>query len=206
MTQRRKFLTFPILASKLSGVERGTLPQTVLPSLDDLLEMSPHELRAVDIAAMNLACAVELPGSESVDNRSCLATLEQWTATIARYTRNCLPDYDADPAYCHHHPGFFRFLCIVTMLKHPNGLRCGYQPTAIGNFDFIDARDDFISGLLTRQLGTCSSFPVLCVAVGRRLGYPMHVAVAHGHVLCQWINDDGTHANLECSGYGGGGM
>jgi hypothetical protein len=31
----------------------------------------------------------------------------------------------------------------------------------------------------------------------------MHLATAKGHVLCQWINDDGSHLNFEVSGNDG---
>lgn len=80
---------------------------------------------------------------------------------------------------------------MAILLKRGVGIR--YQPTAIGNYDFADSRDDLLHGVLTRKLGTCTSLPVLCVAIGRRLGYPMHLAVATSHVLCQWLNDDGSH-------------
>src|SRR5947208_9588602 len=94
---------------------------------------------------------------------------------------------------------------MATLLKHPRGFGFSYQPPAVGNLLFRDSRDDFIHGLLTRKLGTCASFPVLFVAIGRRLGYPMHLALAWQHVLCQWLNPDGSHLNLEGSGAGGGG-
>ena len=168
--------------------------------------MSPAALASVDLAAMNLACAAGLPGSEKLDIPACLATLDRWADAVRRYTRDCRAQYYEDPDHYHRHKGFFHFLCMVTLLKHPNGFACAYQPAAIGNFDFLDARDDFLHGLLTRKLGTCASFPVLCVALGRRLGYPMHLALAKGHVLCQWVDADGTHANLECASGGGGEM
>jgi hypothetical protein len=87
---------------------------------------------------------------------------------------------------------------MAILLKRGVGIR--YQPAAIGNFIFADSRDDLLHGLLTRNLGTCSSLPVLCVAIGRRLGYPLHLAVSKGHVFCQWLNDDGSHLNFEISG------
>ena len=34
----------------------------------------------------------------------------------------------------------------------------------------------------------------------------MHLALANGHVFCQWIGSDGTHVNLEGSNAGGGEM
>lgn len=45
---------------------------------------------------------------------------------------------------------------------------------------------------------------MLFVAIGRRLGYPMHLAMSNGHVYCQWVDPDGKHVNLEGSCPGGG--
>jgi hypothetical protein len=95
---------------------------------------------------------------------------------------------------------------MITLLKHPRGLGVGYQPTAIGNMRFLDSRDDLLHGLLTRKLGTCTSLPVLFVAIGRRQGWPLHLAVAKGHVLCQWVGEDGSRINLEGACGGGGEM
>ena len=42
-----------------------------------------------------------------------------------------------------------------------------------------NSKDVFIHGLLNgNHLGTCASMPVLVVAIGRRLGYPVNLAGA----------------------------
>jgi hypothetical protein len=46
-----------------------------------------EELARQDVAAVNLACAVGLPGSEDLDAKKSLACLEQWTER-ARYGRS----------------------------------------------------------------------------------------------------------------------
>jgi hypothetical protein len=158
-----------------------------------------------DIAEANLICAVGLPGAGQLDIPSCLATLDRWAEAIRRYTADCRQSRTSGPGD-RGEEGFFHFLQMVTLLKHPRGLNIRYQPRAIGSFDFSDSRDDFLHGLLTRRLGTCASLPVLFVALGRRLGYPMHLAIAKQHFFCQWVNEDGTHINLEGSGPGGGEM
>jgi len=175
-----------------------------LRSIKGLLELSPQKLADVDIAAMNLACAEGLPGAEEFDFGACLATLDSWANAVRRYTRDAAGDYQREPERFHHHRGYFRFLSMVTLLKHPRGLGVGYQPTAIGNMRFLDSRDDLLHGLLTRKLGTCTSLPVLFVAIGRRLGWPLHLAVAKGHLLCQWVDEGGRRINLEGACAGGG--
>ena len=184
---------------------RGHPPSVPLPvtSLADLLALSTERRALLDIALVNLLCAEGLPGAEGLNVRACLATLDKWTDAVRRFTRDHRNDFYAKPEEYQHHQGLFSFLLMASLLKHPNGLGIRYQPTAIGNYDFSDSRDDLLHGVLTRKLGTCTSLPVLCVAIGRRLGYPMHLAVARGHVLCQWVDDKGR-LNLEIScGQGG---
>jgi hypothetical protein len=180
------------------------MEQCAPKSLSELLALSSSEIKRCDIARANLLCAEGMPGSEGINISKCLATLDGWTQRIRKYVRDCGPDYQHASADYYHHKGFFNFLCMVTVLKHPNGLGVSYQPNAVGNFNFRDSRDDLLTGLLTRKLGTCASLPVLFVAIGRRLGWPMHLAVAKQHVLCQWLNEDRSHRNLEGSCPGGG--
>ncbi|HWE95541.1 MAG TPA: transglutaminase family protein [Tepidisphaeraceae bacterium] len=175
-----------------------------LKSLTQLIACSPAELNRQDIARVNLLCATDLPGSEELNIPQCLVTLDRWTEAVRRYTQDALGEFNAYPDRYHGHRGFASFTAMVTLLKHPKGLNIGYQASAIGNTLFSDSRDDLLHGLLTRRLGTCTSLPVLYVAIGRRLGYPMHLAVAKGHVLCQWVEVDGSHVNLEGSNAGGG--
>ena len=161
------------------------------------------EVDSRSIEVLNLQCAVGLAGAEDLAIPACLGTLDQWTESVRRYTADSIARFHARPQDYQHHEGVFRFIAMVTLLKHPRGLGIRYQPTAIGNFRFTDSRDDFLHGPLTRRLGTCVSLPVLFVAISRRLGYPMHLAVAKGHVMCQWLDDRGR-INLEGSCPGGG--
>lgn len=187
---------------RYQGTHRAIRPR----DLAELLALSSTDLARCDIARMNLLCAEGLPGAEGLDVEQCLTTLTQWTDSVRRYTADALPRFRRDPLGDggDGHEGVFRFIAMATVLKHPRGLGIAYQPTAKGNFVFLDSRDDLIHGLLTRRLGTCASLPALFVAIGRRLKYPMHLALAKRHFLCQWIDSNGSRHNLEGSGNGGG--
>ena len=187
---------------RYQGTKRAVRPQ----SLVELLSLSQADVARCDIPRMNLLCAEGLPGAEASDVEQCLTTLAQWTDSVRRYTTGALPRFRRDPLSDggDGHEGVFRFVAMVTVLKHPRGLGIAYQPTAKGNFIFLDSRDDLIHGLLTRRLGTCASLPALFVAIGRRLGYPMHLALTKQHFICQWVDADGNRRNLEGSGAGGG--
>jgi hypothetical protein len=173
-------------------------------TLRQLLQTSPQRIAAFETAIVNISVAEGLPGAEGLDVSQCLATLESWAFAVYRFTGDCIEQYHQNPERFASQRGYFCFLSMVTLLKHPRGIGIAYQPTAIGNRCFRDSRDDLLHGLLTRKLGTCISLPTLFVAIGRRLGWPMHLAIAKGHVLCQWINGDGSWINLEGSCAGGG--
>jgi hypothetical protein len=49
----------------------------------------------------------------------------------------------------------------------------------------------FLHGLTQGRGGTCLSMPVAYVAVGRRLGYPLKLVTAKGHLFARWESLDG---------------
>ena len=76
--------------------------------------------------------------------------------------------------------------CDYNMDLVASGIMANEQSTAF----FRDSRDVFIHGLLMdKRGGTCSSMPVLLTAMSQRLGYPVKLATAKGHVIAIW--DDG---------------
>lgn len=106
---------------------------------------------------------------------------------------------------------------MITVLQRDLG--CIYNPARItdSNFqdpnavnpDFSDSRDLFIHGILFGDGGTCASMPVLYVAVGRALGYPLALVESRGHLFCRWDDVTGVYSpaerfNIEGSGRGFG--
>jgi len=91
---------------------------------------------------------------------------------------------------------------------------------------FADSRDVFLHGMLqagiqsprskvqsqgspssltprplSLALGTCSSMPVLYVALGRRLGYPLKLAVTKSHLFLRWESPT-ERFDMEATGKG----
>ena len=52
-----------------------------------------------------------------------------------------------------------------------------------------------------QRMGTCSSMPVLYVALGRRLGYPLKLVTTKAHLFVRW-EGAGERFNLEATGRG----
>jgi hypothetical protein len=102
------------------------------------------------------------------------------------------------PIY-HHSEAYLRAEMLVQVLCEDLGVK--YDLTAKDNFDFNDSRVAFIHGMIPMPGqkfddtpgGTCASMPVLYVAVGRRLGYPLKLVTTHGHVFVRWDGMEDPH-------------
>jgi len=156
----------------------------------ELLAMPPAELNKIDIAIMNLVCAKGLPGAENLDIPLLLAKLDEWAKKVRYETERLLYRVN-DPRYAEHYKhseARLRAEFIVQCLQEDCGVR--YNPDRIYSPDIRDSRDLFIHGLLPgANGGTCASMPVIYVAIGRRLGYPLKLVSAKAHLFCRW--DDG---------------
>ena len=165
-----------VLAWAIAAKNRSQHTSPVNLSLAGLLAMQPESLQRVDIGEMNLLCAQGLPGAEQLDIPACLRTLDQWTEHVRSETQRHWYRFEQNPAEFEHSEGYFRMLMLAVVLEED--FRVRYDPdrrinpqNASSSDDFFaDSSDVFMHGLLgPKRQGTCSSMPVLTVAVGRRL-------------------------------------
>jgi hypothetical protein len=138
-----------------------------------------------ELAEMNLIAAYGLPGTEGMDMGALLATLDTWAKRIAELTLNNIHVFHK------HRSDFktlarFRMTSMLQSLTREFGVR--YNPERLADpHVWTDPEDSFIHGTLgSRRTGTCSSLPVLLTALGRRLGYPLKLVLAPGHIFCRW--------------------
>lgn len=188
--------------SAVSGVSSA---ETAIPrSYHDLLAMTPDELARVDIAVANLLCAKALPGSESLNIPAAIKRLDEWAAKVKAETERHLYRV-TDPKYAEHYQhseARLRAEFLVQVLQEDCGVH--YNMARIRDVDFSNPKDMFILGMIDDPNGgTCASMPVLYVAVGRRLGYPMKLALAKQHVYCRW---EGEREQLNIDGAANGGL
>lgn len=95
---------------------------------------------------------------------------------------------------------FFQVLVMVTVLQRNLGVR--YRPDLMEDpVDWSDSRSRFIHGLLSPHGGTCASMPVLYVAIGRRLGWPLYLVGAKQHLFVRW-EDAQDRFNIEATSRG----
>jgi hypothetical protein len=196
-------------STKTSEVLEKTPPTTSFPlSLADLLELPSGELEHTDIALMNLLCAQHLPNAGEFNPSHLLATLDQWALRVQTETERHLYRFRANPAEFENSEGYFRMLMMAVVFYEDFNIRYNPQrmssPGAINLDDrfFADSEDIFLPGLLgSRRMGTCSSMPVLYVAVGRRMGYPLKLVTTKAHLFLRW-EDEKERFNLEATGRG----
>ncbi len=157
---------------------------------------------------MDLVCAHGLPGADGVKIESCLATLDQWATHVQAETARNFHRYRDNPADFYNSEGYFRMLMMAVVMYEDFGIR--YNPNRItlpGQIDpndrfFANTQDIFLNGLIEGQkMGTCSSMPVLYIAIGRRLGYPLKLVTTKAHLFVRWESAT-DRFNVEATGKG----
>ena len=167
--------------------------------LERCCHWSDEELTKLDIAALNLMCAGGLPGAENLD----FARLHDWLDDAARQadfqTRRHWYRFNLSLEKYHTSPGFFCCSFLLQTLQEDFKVRYNpvrardhkFQDLKCPDPDFRDSRDLFIHGIIDGDGGTCASMPVLYVAVGRRLGYPLTLVESRGHLFMRWDDPAG---------------
>lgn len=169
----------------------------------------PHEqLARMDVAQLNMLCAEGLPGCEQVGISNTLSLLDNWAARVKSETTRHAYRFERSPAEFENSRGFYKLLMLGVVLAED--YRVHYRTdrqvspnlATMNDGFFADARDVFLPGLLGEsRAGTCSSMPVLYVAIGRRLGYPLKLVTTKGHLFVRW-DGEAERFNLEVTGNG----
>ncbi len=182
--------------------------RTVTPTHGDLLALAPEKLAAVGIVRLNLVCEQGLSGTADLEINSALNLVGQMAARVKAETQRHLYRFKQNPGEFEHSEGFFRMVMMGVVLAEDFGIqysperRAGPQATDAGDHFFADSQMVFLSGLLgPKRQGTCSSLPVLYVAVGRELGYPLKLVTTKAHLFVRWEGGR-ERFNIEVTGRG----
>ena len=163
--------------------------------------METHNVIESDIAFRNLQVTAGLPDAEELDVPRLLQQLDGWVRLVEQTTERYAPQFRSKPEQFGNSWAQFRALCMVTVLQRDLGVH--YDPDSMqGDFDASDSRRLFIHGPLLGQGGTCVNLPVLYVAVGQWLGYPLKLVEAKEHLFVRWVGDDGERFNVEATSQG----
>ncbi len=177
-------------------------------SFTELMSAVQNGSKLPDIARANLLCAEGLPGNETVAHEPLMKQLDVWAKRVDEETRRHRYRFEQNPAEFNRSEGYFRMMMLGVVLAEDFGVR--YDPARQSSPDVANANDRFfasadavfLTGVLgDNRQGTCSSLPVLYVAVGRRLGYPLHLVTTKGHLFVRW-EGKGERFNIEAAGQG----
>jgi hypothetical protein len=168
----------------------------------DLAEFIRFPLEAIDsydVAALNLRCAQGLLGAEDLEEGRLLDWVDQAARLVHFETCRHWYRFTDSPSTYNNSAGYFCCYFLLQTLQERLGVR--YNPARIRDSrfqdpkcidpDFRDSRDLFIHGMIDGPGGTCASMPVMYVAVGRRLGYPLKLVQTRGHLFARWDDPDG---------------
>ena len=185
-----------------------------LASMVRLVDASDDRQFDSDIAGANLLCASGLPGAGPLDIDRYLEWLDEAARKVQIETDRHYHKFIDNPKEFDLSQARFCMVCLVTVLQRQCGV--GYNPKWKGltpdgetpdSFG-LDASDLFIHAIIDGMGGTCGSLPVLYVAVGCRLGYPLRIVKAARHLFVRWDDPDGEqwiHSerfNIEATGPG----
>lgn len=150
---------------------------------------------------MNLAAAEGLPGSTQIDQLGVRETLDDWARAVAAFTASRVQYFEENPAaFDNSWARFCAHDLLMTLNVH---LGVHYNMQQRTNPSLAKSEDQFIHGLVGGTGGTCASLPVVFVAVGRRLGYPLKLAQAKSHYYVRW-DDPVTGEQFNIDGAGDG--
>lgn len=162
--------------------------------------LTDEQLVQRDLAVVNLEAACGLPPTGELDVRAFCRKLDQWADEADQkikksWKRRLRGEYSEFTG------SQFRMLVLVTVLQRDLGVKYNRRFSE-GAYDGVDSRDHFIHGILTGHGGTCVTMPVLYAAIGRRLGFPIKLALAKQHAFCRWDDGNGERFNIEATSHG----
>jgi hypothetical protein len=203
------FVAFKAKPSDLSSPTR-TEPTASATWSPAALLAAPEVPADADLALLNLSCCPSFtPESSSTPFAPYLKTLDDWAISVAEVTRNNYHRYLENPQeFASETEWKLAMMCTVLgqdfKVRYDPALISASQQRASNRVFFANPNLVFITGCLNdSRTGTCASLPVLYVAIGRRLGYPMHLVTAKTHLFARWDNGRDTVVNLEAANSGG---
>lgn len=150
----------------------------------DLAGMSDKALARLDPLVMNLIVARGIPGLESLDIPKYAKTVDEWASTIDKANK-AAERFSKEEATYKVSREFWMAGGMAVMLAGP---RFGIAYTS-EHLDESKPEQQFAHGIIDDKRGTCATMPVLYMAIGHRLGWPIKGVVSRDHMWARW--DDG---------------
>jgi hypothetical protein len=167
--------------------------------LDDLLAMPDEALERVDPLEVDLAVARTIPDCQSLEVAKYKKTVDEWAERVRSETDRHLYKFQQAPGEYKNSQAYFKALVLATVIGQD--FQVGYDVETVS---FDKPADLFVHGVIDQRRGTCVSLPVLYMAIGYRLGYPIRAVTVPKHLFCRWEDPKtGERFNIEAAGAGG---
>lgn len=163
--------------------------------------LTDADLAGRDLAEFNLECASGLPPAGELDVEAVRRDLDDRAEVIQSATARAVRMRGNDPDYDDLSDSHFRIVCLGSMLRGM-GVTKNFAVIEHHEMDASDARVFFIHDAFNGYPSACVPLAVLFTALGRRLGYPVHLVHATMHIFCRWEGADGEKFNFEPTSYG----
>ena len=149
--------------------------------LAEFIRCPLEAIEGYDVAALNLRALRGFPARKTWMRVGCSAGLTKQPRELSSRPGRHWYRFNEAPSTYHNSAAYFCCYFLLQTLQEDLGVR--YNPARIRDTkfqdpkcfdpDFRDSCDLFIHGIIDGPGGTCASMPVMYVAVGRRLGYPL---------------------------------
>jgi hypothetical protein len=192
-----------LLQGEIAPMSQVSVSSSIEPkSLAELLALSLEQLAAVDIARANLLCAEGLPGAEGLNVEVSIRILNSWAKQTELILERSYTRFQENPAEYMNSEPYWRMYMLTSTLWGKFNVR--YNKERMEDENWSDSRDGLIHGLIgDKHTGTCSSMPVLVVALGRRLHFPVYLVHTLAHLFVRWESPDKKERfNIEFNGDG----
>jgi hypothetical protein len=168
-------------------------------SMSEVARKPGDFLDKVDIGSLNIMAALGLPGTENLDVRNSVEKLKTWAKHVWAFTEDQFYLFEHSPEQFGNSLAHYRMWALLTCLQQYYGFRCNVAPGEEDDFYTANPGNFFIHDLLSGYGGSGLNMPILCLAIGRRLNYPLHLVCAKGHNFLRWEEHDGHYFNIECT-------
>jgi hypothetical protein len=184
-------------------------------SVSELMALADEELETVDLVEMHIAAAREIPGLGHLEYSKYKFMVDGWTQKFQAWLPSVEPKFHRDPGRWKNDIAFFRIGMLAQFLDEALGIHYveeqkqtqieARKKGTTAGFCYTDPGHLLLHGLIDTREGTCATMPALHVAMARRMGWPVGLALAGAHFVSRY--DDGKNVyNLEMTATGKGGF
>ena len=162
------------------------------------LALPDQHLEQSDLVAANLCVARGIPRLADLDVVSRCRIVDDWTQQFATDLPRTEQVFHRAPSRYKSDIRFFRVGMLAGFIGSRLGIRYIESQKSLTSIAYTNPADLFLNGVIDTRRGTCGNMAALHVAMSRRLGWPVSLAVVSSHIISRY--DDGvvTH-NIELS-------